>query len=158
MATHVEGQVAHRPKGPAAKDRRARRKNGHAARTRSARARRKRPTVGELERVIESLEARLAQLTSGGHIRSTVSGATNQVGRVVTQASHHMGEAVADTLTDVAAKFRSGATSVTGAARMGTGAMRKIGSELERRPFMTVAVALGIGFLAGLAGRQDDAA
>lgn len=114
--------------------------------------------MSELERVIETLEAQLAQLTSGHNIRSTINGATSQVGRAVNRASSQMGHAVADTLTDVAGRFLHSATSVTGAAKMGTGAMRKIGTELERRPFMTVAIALGIGFLAGLAGRQQDAA
>jgi hypothetical protein len=41
---------------------------------------------------------------------------------------------------------------------VGTGAIQKIGSEIERRPMMTVAIALGIGFLAGLAGRARDPA
>jgi ElaB/YqjD/DUF883 family membrane-anchored ribosome-binding protein len=27
---------------------------------------------------------------------------------------------------------------------------------LEKRPFMTVAIALGVGFLAGLAGRREE--
>jgi ElaB/YqjD/DUF883 family membrane-anchored ribosome-binding protein len=111
--------------------------------------------VSELEQVIRSLENRLAQLTSGETIRSTVSSATNQVGSAVTKASNHMGEVVADTLTEVAAKIRGGATSVTGAARLGTGAIQRIGGELEKRPLMTVAIALGIGFLAGLAGRRE---
>jgi hypothetical protein len=111
--------------------------------------------VNELERVIRSLENRLAQLTSRDTIRSTVSGATHQVGSAVTRASNQVGEMVADRLTDVATKIRGGATSVTGAARVGTGAMQRIGNELERRPLMTVAIALGIGFLAGLAGRRE---
>lgn len=129
---------------------RRRARNGHA-RPRQRRSR----DVTELERVIRSLEKRLAQLTSGATIRSTVSGATTQVGNAVTQASNQVGDMVADTLTDVAAKIRGGATSVTSAARLGTGAIQRIGEELERRPLMTVAIALGIGFLAGLAGRRE---
>ena len=129
--------------------------------TRRARTGRARPrhsqdaTVRQLERVIRNLERRVAELTSAQGIRSTVSSATSQVGNAVTQASHQVGEAVADTLTEVAGKLRSGVTSVAGAARLGTGAMERIGTELERRPFMTVAIALGIGFLAGLAGRRE---
>lgn len=111
--------------------------------------------MNELERVIRSLENRLAQLTSRDTIRSTVSGATNHVGHAVTRASNQVGEMVADRLTDVATRIRGGATSVTGAARLGTGAIQRIGDELERRPLMTVAIAIGIGFLAGLAGRRE---
>jgi hypothetical protein len=134
--------------------------------TRSARAvsatqtrsRRKATDIGELERVIRSLEERLARLTDDRQIRSTISGATGQVGRVVASASDHVGDMVADTLTDVAGRFRAGATSVTDAAKAGTNAMHRIGVELERRPLMTVAIALGIGFLAGIVGRRDPSA
>jgi ElaB/YqjD/DUF883 family membrane-anchored ribosome-binding protein len=116
-----------------------------------------RSSISDLETIIRSLEARIAQLTSGSEIRSTVSGAADHVTRTVSRASHQMGDMVADTLTDVADRFRTGATSVTNAAQAGTGAVKRIGAELERRPFMTVAIALGIGFLAGLAGRRDQA-
>jgi ElaB/YqjD/DUF883 family membrane-anchored ribosome-binding protein len=120
-----------------------------------ARTRRRSRDISELEQVIRTLENRLAELTSGENIRSRVTGATNQVGSVVTKASNQVGEMVADTLTEFAEKIRGGATSVTSAARVGTGAIQRIGSELERRPLMTVAIALGIGFLAGLAGRRE---
>ena len=129
---------------------RRRARNGHA-RPRRRRSR----DVSELEQVIRSLENRLAELTSRDNIRSTVSSATNQVGSVVTKASDQVGEMVADTLTEFAEKIRGGATSVTSAARVGTGAIQRFGNELERRPLMTVAIALGIGFLAGLAGRRQ---
>jgi ElaB/YqjD/DUF883 family membrane-anchored ribosome-binding protein len=151
MAQQAAARPARRTKRVAARSSTRRRvRNGHA-RPRRRRAR----DVNELERVIRSLENRLARLTSRDTIRSTVSGATNQVGHAVTRASNQVGEMVADRLTDVATKIRGGATSVTGAARLGTGAMQRIGDELERRPLMTVAIAIGIGFLAGLAGRRE---
>jgi len=151
MAQQAATTPARRSKRVAARSSNRRRvRNGHARP-------RRRPSrdVSELERAIRSLEKRLAQLTSRDTIRSTVSSATNQVGSAVTKASNHVGEMVADTLTEVATKIRGGATSVTGAARVGTGAIQRIGTELERRPLMTVAIALGIGFLAGLAGRRE---
>jgi len=154
MAQHVAARPARRSKRAPARSPNRRRAGNRRARTSYARRRQYRD-VGELERVIRSLENRLARLTSPDNIRSSVSGASNQVGNVVTKASNHVGEMVADTLTEVATKIRGGATSVTGAARLGTGAMQRIGEELERRPLMTVAVALGIGFLAGLAGRRE---
>jgi hypothetical protein len=154
MASQAQSAAKESPK------RATRRSNtGRSTRSRSngrSRTRRRATTdVGELERVIRGLEDRLAQLTDAGNIRSTISGATGQVNRTVASVSDHLGDMVADTLTNVADHLRTGATSVTGAARIGTGAMQRIGSELERRPMMTIAIALGIGFLAGLAGRRD---
>ena len=158
MAQHAAARPARRSKPPR-KQASCQSSNRRRAGNRRAGAgygrRRRYRDVGELERVIRSLENRLARLTSADNIRSSVSGATNQVGNVVTKASNQVGEMVADTLTEVATKIRGGATSVTGAARLGSGAMQRIGEELERRPLMTVAVALGIGFLAGLAGRRE---
>ena len=152
---------------PASKRTTARRSgNGRAVAASAAakpRAKRKRAAspraadIGELEKVIRSLEERLGQLTSGQAIRSTIHSATDQVGQAVSQASTQVGDVVAETLTQMAGRFFNGAQTVTGAARVGTSAMHRIGSELERRPFMTVAIALGIGFLAGLAGRRDQA-
>jgi len=140
------------PRRPAkaAKARSARsRRNGHAAVSRTT-------DVGELERIIHGLEQRLALLTDPGQIRSAISGATGQMNRAVSSASGHVGDLVADTLTDVADRLRSSANSVTGAARVGTSAIQRIGAEIERRPLMTVAIAVGLGFLAGLAGRRDQ--
>ena len=143
---------------PARQRKRAASRSSNRRRIKNGRSRARpaqRVTVSQLERVIRSLEQRVAELTNSQDIRSTVSSATNQVGNAVTRASHQVGEAVADTLTEVAGKLRTGATSVTSAARLGTGAMARIGNELERRPFITVAIALGIGFLAGLTGRRE---
>jgi ElaB/YqjD/DUF883 family membrane-anchored ribosome-binding protein len=155
MATEAEGQPQNGPttKRPAAR----RAKAGAKGRKRATAKRRpKAREINELEAVIRGLETRLAEFTNTG-IRSAVTGASNQVGKAASRASNQVGEVVADTLTEVATRLLSGATSVTGTARMGAGAMARIGTELERRPFMTVAIALGIGFLAGLAGRRDAA-
>jgi hypothetical protein len=48
------------------------------------------------------------------------------------------------------------AFSVTETARIGTGLLSRVTTEVEKRPFMTVAIALGIGFLAGMAGRAAE--
>lgn len=121
-----------------------------------------RRSVGDFERIIAGLEERINQLTSAQNIRQSVTGATNQMGdavsAVINRASTQVGEYVADKVSGVAGRVRDSATSVTGVAKAGTGAMQRIGGELERRPLMTVAIALGIGFLAGLAGRRDNAA
>jgi len=153
MAAQMETTPTRSPKRAPRRPAKARsargRRNGHTAVSRTA-------DVGELERIIRGLEQRLAQLTDPGHIRSTISTATGQMNRAVSTASDHVGDLVADTLSDMAGRLRSGATSVTGAARVGTSAVQRIGAEIERRPLMTVAIAVGLGFLAGLAGRRDQ--
>ena len=115
-------------------------RNGQATKRRSN------AQVTELEQVIRGLEQRLAGIGGGRDgIRSAVTGASNQ-----------MGEAVADTLSDVMDRLLNRAFSVTETARIGTGLLGRVTSEVEKRPFMTVAIALGIGFLAGMAGRVTE--
>jgi len=126
--------------------------NGYVRRS----SRRQTADVGALEDIIKNLEAKINALTSGQSIRSTVSSATDHMGSAVNRASHQVGDIVAEALTDVAGKLLGGANNVTSAARAGTGALQRIGTELERRPFMTVAIALGIGFLAGMVGRREQ--
>ena len=162
MATSTDDTELRDVKAPAAKAP-ARTRNGRgplgrkAAAPRMARPRQAQASrMSELERIIEGLETRIAELTSRNGIRSTIHGATDQMGSAVNRASHQVGDMVADTLAEFAERLRGGATSVTSAARVGTGAMQRIGAELEKRPFMTVAIALGIGFLAGLAGRREE--
>lgn len=166
MAPQTQVQETRRTKRAAPR----RSANGHARRGRATRTRRTRSAdIGELEQVIRALEAKIAHLTSGEGIRSTISDATNQVGKAVSgvtnqagkavsNATTHVGDMAADMLTEVADRLRTGANSVTGVARSGAGAVQKIGAELERRPIMSVAIALGIGFLAGLAGRRNEQA
>lgn len=130
-----------RPRTPRAPNGQANR-NGQAKRRTSSAAQ-----YSELEQLIRGLEQRLTGLGGGNDgIRSVVTGASNQVG-----------EAVADTLTEVVDRLRDRVLSVTDAARVGTGLLSRVTTEVERRPFMTVAIALGIGFLAGMAGRAAEA-
>lgn len=126
--------------------------NGRRRTSRSAEA----ANLNQLEQLIRNLEARVSELTSSSGIRSNVRQASSQVGNLMSGATHQVGEVVADTLTEVADRFRNGAHSVTSMARLGTGAISKITDEVEKRPFMTVAIALGIGFLAGLAGKAGE--
>ena len=123
------------------KRRTAKPRNGQASKGRSNATQ-----ISELEQVIRGLEQRLSGIGGGREgIRSAVTGASNQ-----------MGEAVADTLSDVMDRLLNKAFSVTQTARIGTGLLGRVTSEVEKRPFMTVAIALGIGFLAGMAGRSAE--
>jgi ElaB/YqjD/DUF883 family membrane-anchored ribosome-binding protein len=83
-----------------------------------------------------------------------------------TQATDHVGDALAAALSDVMDRFRGSARSVGDeasrfgheaarvGARLGGTALRKISDEVEHRPLMILAVAVGVGFLVGLAGRR----
>ncbi|MBX6424484.1 MAG: hypothetical protein IRZ09_00945 [Variibacter sp.] len=133
------------------------RRDGRGNRSGARRRRQAARSVRQLEQVIRELESRISTLTSEGSIRATVAGASDQVGQAALRASNQAGVLVADVLTDVADRLRESATSITGAAQMGTSAVRRIGHEIERRPLMTVAVALGVGFLAGMASRREAA-
>jgi len=107
--------------------------------------------------MIRSLEARISDLTSDNTIRNSVSAASGQVNEIVSRATDHLGNVVAERLSDFAHRVRSGSDNVTGLAKLGTSALRRVSDEMERRPFMTVALALGLGFLAGIAGSTRDA-
>jgi ElaB/YqjD/DUF883 family membrane-anchored ribosome-binding protein len=117
--------------------------------TRSIMARKTRNTsqdVAEIEREIAGLMRDLE----------------DRVGRLNTLtrkgASHAASEAsdfVSETLSDTADRLRNGAHAVTDeATRLGTDALRRVEDEVEQRPLLTLAIAAGIGFLAGMAGRR----
>jgi ElaB/YqjD/DUF883 family membrane-anchored ribosome-binding protein len=86
----------------------------------------------------------------------------NRVGRLNTLsrkgASHAASEAsdyVSETLSETAERLRNGAHTMTDeATRLGNDALRRIEDEVEQRPLLTLAIAAGIGFLAGMAGRR----
>ena len=86
----------------------------------------------------------------------------SRVGRLNTLsrkgASHAASEAsdyVSETLSETAERLRNGAHAATDeAARFGNDALRRIEDEVEQRPLLTLAIAAGIGFLAGMAGRR----
>jgi ElaB/YqjD/DUF883 family membrane-anchored ribosome-binding protein len=86
----------------------------------------------------------------------------NRVGRLRTltkggaaHAASEAGEYVTEALAETAERLRNGAHAMTDeAARFGSEALRKIEDEVEQRPLLTLAIAAGIGFLAGMAGRR----
>jgi ElaB/YqjD/DUF883 family membrane-anchored ribosome-binding protein len=63
---------------------------------------------------------------------------------------------VSDTVNDAADRARNGAHAVSDEASLMAGdAIRRIEDEVGHRPLLTIAIAAGIGFLAGLAGRRS---
>jgi ElaB/YqjD/DUF883 family membrane-anchored ribosome-binding protein len=112
------------------------RKNGNTASQDVAEIERE---ISQLMRDLETRVGRLNTLTRKG-------------------ASHAASEAsdfVSETLSETAARLRNGAHTVTDeAARMGGDALRRIEDEIGHRPLLTLAIAAGIGFLAGMANRR----
>jgi ElaB/YqjD/DUF883 family membrane-anchored ribosome-binding protein len=86
----------------------------------------------------------------------------NRVGRLNTLtrqgASHAASDAsdyVSEAVSEVVDRIRNGAhTASDEAARVGSDALRRVEEEVEQRPLLTLAIAAGIGFLAGMAGRR----
>jgi ElaB/YqjD/DUF883 family membrane-anchored ribosome-binding protein len=62
---------------------------------------------------------------------------------------------VSDTVSDAADRVRNGANAMSDeASRLSGDAIRRIEEEVGQRPLLTLAIAAGIGFLAGMAGRR----
>jgi ElaB/YqjD/DUF883 family membrane-anchored ribosome-binding protein len=59
-------------------------------------------------------------------------------------------------LSGVTGRVREGARTVSDdAAKIGNQAIDQIARQIDKRPLLTLAIAAGIGFIAGLARRQD---
>lgn len=96
--------------------------------------------ISQLMRDLETRVGRLNTLTRRG----------------ASHAASEAGDFVSETLSDTAERLRNGAHAVTGeAARFGNDALRRIEDEVGQRPLLTLAIAAGIGFLAGMAGRRS---
>ena len=104
--------------------------------------------VGEIERRLRSVEQRLERV--GGRASAST-----------LQMADHVGETVAAALSSIADRFRGGANSVSDeaakigseTAKLGNGLLRRLSKEVEHRPIVTLAVAVGVGILVGLARR-----
>jgi ElaB/YqjD/DUF883 family membrane-anchored ribosome-binding protein len=105
--------------------------------------------VGEIERRVRSLEQRVQRV--GG--RASAGAA---------QTADHVGESIASALSSMADRFSSGANSMGidtaklggEAAKLGNDALRRLSKEVEQRPLVTLAVAVGVGILVGLVSHR----
>jgi ElaB/YqjD/DUF883 family membrane-anchored ribosome-binding protein len=114
-----------------------------------------RARAADVNRLLDDLESRLSRLS--------------KTLPVVASSSKVEGfnETVASALNDIADRFGSGARSVSkdagrmserwtaDAMQLGDETLRKVAREVKQRPFMTLAIAVGIGALAaGLLARR----
>jgi ElaB/YqjD/DUF883 family membrane-anchored ribosome-binding protein len=104
----------------------------------------------DVEHRLRALERRLERI--GGR---SAAGAT--------QAVDHVGDVIASTLSSLAEVLRGRASSMSTdvaklggeAAKLGDRALLRVADEVEHRPLITLAVAVGIGILVGLASYQS---
>ena len=107
----------------------------------------------DMERRVLALEKRLGR---------TASRASSNISAGVSQATDRVGELIAAALNEAGSRFRGGARGVGAeashlgheAARLGNDALRRLSDEVEQRPLVMLAVAAGLGFLIGIAGRR----
>src|SRR5262249_18821045 len=101
-----------------------------------------RPNVREIETRLRSLERQVERVGA----RTSASSA---------EVVERVGSAIAPVLSNIADRFRGGAHSMSDeAAKLGNDALRRLSNEVEHRPLITLAVAVGAGILVGLASRS----
>ena len=104
--------------------------------------------IGDIDQRLRALERRLEAI--GGHSAVNAVQAVDQVGETIASALGSVAERLrgrADAVRDEVAKIGGGA------AKLGNQALRRI-VEVEHRPLITLAVAVGVGILVGLASHQ----
>jgi ElaB/YqjD/DUF883 family membrane-anchored ribosome-binding protein len=78
------------------------------------------------------------------------------------ETADHVGETISSVLRSMADQFRGSADSMgdeatkigNEAARLGNDALSRLSKEVEHRPLVTLAVAVGVGILVGLASHR----
>jgi ElaB/YqjD/DUF883 family membrane-anchored ribosome-binding protein len=108
--------------------------------------------LADMTRRMRSMEQRLERIGSNAANRASASIARNTDG---------LGDTLATAFGHLADQFRNGsrfgddaAHYAQEAAKFGNDALRRLSREVEHRPLVMLAVAAGVGFLAGLAGRR----
>ena len=105
--------------------------------------------VGEIERRLRSLEQGLER-----------AGSRASAGAV--QTADQVGDSIASALSSVAERLRGSADAMgdeaakigTGAAKLSQDALHRLSKEVAHRPLVTLAVAVGVGILMGLASHR----
>jgi ElaB/YqjD/DUF883 family membrane-anchored ribosome-binding protein len=92
--------------------------------------------------------------------------ASHRTSAGLSAARDNVGDAIASAVTEIVDRFRSGRrlagdeTARFGnevakfGAKVGNDALHRMASEVEHRPLVTLAVAVGVGILIGMAGRR----
>ena len=103
------------------------------------------PNVRGIERRLRLLEQQLERV--GGRTSARTA-----------EVAERAAAAVVPVLSSIANRFRGGTHSMSDeAAKLGNDALRRLSNEVEHRPLVTLAVAVGVGILVGLASRSAAA-
>ena len=102
--------------------------------------------LSEIDHLLRQLETRVGRMTQMG-TRAAATGAN----QLVDSVSSVLGD-ISDRFRD---RFRDSRFSASDAQKFGQDALQRVAREVEHRPLLTLAVAIGIGFLAGMAGRRN---
>ena len=106
--------------------------------------------VSAIEGRLRALENELERIgqTAGRHTAAGMSA-----------AGDHVGDAIVSAVTEIVDRFRSGrrlagdeATRFGKAAKFGNDTLHRMANAVEHRPLVTLAVAVGVGILIGMAG------
>lgn len=104
--------------------------------------------IAAIEELVNDLEKRLRRLSSTA--RSEASGASGDVRDFVSEALERITSRVRESAPEVT---RSVADKTS---QLGSDAFKRVTNEVEARPFLTLAIAAGVGFLCGLASRRQS--
>jgi hypothetical protein len=107
-----------------------------------------RGSLDEIDRRVRALEHRLSGV--GGQLANAL------------PSADRLSETIASAFSSAADRLRYGAGSISGeaaklgteVARVGDRALKRLSSEVEHRPLVVLAVAVGVGILVGLASRR----
>jgi hypothetical protein len=107
---------------------------------------------------VSAIEGRLRALENELERSSRTAGRHTSAG--ISAAGDHVSDAIASAVTDVVDRFRKGkrlageeATRIGNeAAKFRNDALHRMASEVEHRPLVILAVAVGVGILIGMAG------
>ena len=102
--------------------------------------------IAAIEDLMNDLEKRLRRLS--GTARSEASGASGEVRDFVSEALERITNRVRKSTADATHSIADEAS------RLGGDAFKKFNEEVEQHPFVMLAIAAGIGFLAGLVNRR----
>jgi len=102
--------------------------------------------IAAIEDLMNDLEKRLHRLS--GTARSEATSAAGDVKDFVSEGLDRIMERVRASASDVTSSVADEA------ARLGSDAFKKLTDEVEQRPLVMLAVAAGLGYLAGMASRR----
>jgi hypothetical protein len=116
------------------------------------------PELSVIEGRLRAIESDLARYgrKAGRRASSGMAAAGEQIGDALSPILSEIADRLRDGgryAGDEAARFGNEAVKL--GARMGDQALTRVSQEVERRPLITLAVAIGIGVLIGMAGRRS---